>query len=113
MSAATAAAPPADIHADRILILDFGAQYTQLIARRIRESGVYCEIYPWDVADADVQAFKPRGIVLSGGPESVNAATPPRAPDTVFALGCRAHAGCLRGWQIVAMRRVAPCSTFG
>ncbi len=103
MSAATAAAPPADIHADRILILDFGAQYTQLIARRIRESGVYCEIYPWDVADADVQAFKPRGIVLSGGPESVNAATPPRAPDTVFALGVPVLGICY-GMQTMAQQ---------
>ncbi len=76
-----------DIHADRILILDFGAQYTQLIARRVRELGVYCEIHPWDVGDAAVRAFRPRGIILSGGPESVTDATPPRAPPVVFALG--------------------------
>ena len=61
----------ADIHAHRILILDFGAQYTQLIARRVRESGVYCEIHPWDISDAAVRAFAPRGVILSGGPESV------------------------------------------
>ena len=53
--------PHADIHAHRILILDFGAQYTQLIARRVRELGVYCEIHPWDVTDDEVRAFKPRG----------------------------------------------------
>jgi GMP synthase (glutamine-hydrolysing) len=76
----------ADIHAHRILILDFGAQYTQLIARRVRESGVYCEIHPWDITDDAVRAFAPRGVILSGGPESVTAAQPPRAPDAVFAL---------------------------
>lgn len=75
------------LHDDRILILDFGAQYTQLIARRVRESGVYCEIHPWDVTDAEVRAFAPRGVILSGGPESVTAAEPPRSPQAVFDLG--------------------------
>jgi GMP synthase (glutamine-hydrolysing) len=78
---------PPDIHAHRILILDFGAQYTQLIARRVRESGVYCEIHPWDMTDAAVRAFGARGVILSGGPESVTAASPPCAPDAVFELG--------------------------
>ena len=77
----------ADIHADKILILDFGSQYTQLIARRIREIGVYCEIWPWDVHDGDIQAFAPRGIILSGGPESASTVTGPRAPEVVFDLG--------------------------
>ncbi|HEX5788055.1 MAG TPA: glutamine-hydrolyzing GMP synthase, partial [Woeseiaceae bacterium] len=77
----------ADIHAQRLLILDFGGQYTQLIARRVRECGVYSEIHPWDMSDADVRAFAPTGIVLSGGPESVNLADPPRAPQAVFELG--------------------------
>ena len=76
-----------DIHAHRILILDFGAQYTQLIARRVREIGVYCEIHPWDMSDADVEAFGARGVILSGGPESVSDATPPKAPQSVFELG--------------------------
>ena len=68
-----------NIHADRILILDFGSQYTQLIARRVREVGVYCEIYPWDV-DADAVAdFGAKGIILSGGPESVTDSEPPKA----------------------------------
>ena len=49
----------ADIHADRVLIVDFGSQYTQLIARRVRELGVYCEIHPWDMSDAVVHAFAP------------------------------------------------------
>jgi len=75
-----------DIHADRILILDFGAQYTQLIARRVREAKVYCEIYAWDVDDAAIRAFDPKGIILSGGPESVTVGDAPRAPDVVFQL---------------------------
>src|ERR1700743_1968459 len=77
----------ADIRGHRILMLDFGAQYTQLIARRVREVGVYCEIHPWDISDDEVRAFKPRGVILSGGPESVTDAQPPKAPDSVFALG--------------------------
>jgi GMP synthase (glutamine-hydrolysing) A subunit len=76
-----------DIHAHRILILDFGAQYTQLIARRVRESGVYCEIHPWDMSDDDVRAFGARGVILSGGPESVTDLRPPVAPQAVFELG--------------------------
>ncbi len=76
-----------NIHADRILILDFGSQYTQLIARRVREAGVYCEIHPWDVSEQSVRDFAPRGIILSGGPESVIDAEPPRAPQVVFELG--------------------------
>ena len=75
-----------DIHRHRILILDFGSQYTQLIARRVREIGVYCEIYAWDVTDADIRDFNPSGIILSGGPESVTAADSPRAPRIVFEL---------------------------
>ncbi|WP_298610674.1 glutamine-hydrolyzing GMP synthase [uncultured Thiothrix sp.] len=76
-----------DIHSQRILILDFGAQYTQLIARRVREVGVYCEIYPWDVSEAEVAAFGAKGIILSGGPESVTAGDAPFAPANVFTLG--------------------------
>ncbi|MFT4822948.1 MAG: GMP synthase (glutamine-hydrolyzing) [Halioglobus sp.] len=76
-----------DIHAQKILILDFGSQYTQLIARRIREAGVYSEIRAFDVSEADIRAFNPRGIILSGGPESVVAAHSPRAPACVFELG--------------------------
>ena len=76
-----------DIHRDRLLILDFGSQYTQLIARRIREVGVYCEIMPWDTDETDIRAFAPSGIILSGGPESVTATDSPRAPDIVFTLG--------------------------
>jgi GMP synthase (glutamine-hydrolysing) len=75
-----------DIHADRILILDFGSQYTQLIARRIREIGVYSEILPFDVGDDIIRDFGARGIVLSGGPESVGLDDSPRIPQVVFDL---------------------------
>jgi GMP synthase (glutamine-hydrolysing) len=77
---------PRDIHEHRILILDFGSQYTQLIARRIREIGVYCEIWPWDSKASDISHFGPKGIVLSGGPESVHAEDGPQAPPVVFEL---------------------------
>ena len=73
-----------DIHQHRILILDFGSQYTQLIARRIREIGVYCEIWPWDVTEDEIAEFKPRGVILSGGPESATTEEGPKAPSIVF-----------------------------
>ena len=73
-----------NIHDERLLIVDFGSQYTQLIARRVRELGVYCEIHPFDMSDEDVADFAPRGIILSGGPESVTEGSTPRAPDAVF-----------------------------
>jgi GMP synthase (glutamine-hydrolysing) len=76
-----------DIHADRILILDFGSQYTQLIARRVREAGVYCELHAFDMDEAAIREFRPKGIILSGGPESVTVASEVRAPRVVFDLG--------------------------
>ncbi|MGB1922941.1 MAG: glutamine-hydrolyzing GMP synthase, partial [Alcanivorax sp.] len=76
-----------DIHAQRILILDFGSQYTQLIARRVREIGVYCEIRAFDMTAEEIREFAPKGIILSGGPESVTAAETPRAPEAVFEAG--------------------------
>ncbi|HEX7953799.1 MAG TPA: glutamine-hydrolyzing GMP synthase, partial [Burkholderiales bacterium] len=72
---------------DKVLILDFGAQYSQLIARRVREAGVYCELHPFDVSDEFVRGFAPRGIILSGGPASVTESGTPRAPQLVFELG--------------------------
>lgn len=76
-----------DIHSDRILILDFGSQYTQLIARRVREAGVYCEIHHTTIDDQDIKDFKPSGIIISGGPESVTAEDTLVAPDLVFYMG--------------------------
>ena len=91
----------ADIHADRILILDFGSQYTQLIARRVRELGVYCELHPWDMDEADIRAFAPKGIILSGGPESVTAENSPRAAMMVYELGVPVFGICY-GMQTMA-----------
>ena len=71
----------------KILILDFGAQYTQLIARRVRELNTYCEIHPYDVPPSFIAEFAPAGIVLSGGPESVTAGDTPRAPAPVWTAG--------------------------
>ena len=76
-----------DIHTERILILDFGSQYTQLIARRVREAGVYCELYPWDLEPENIRDFAPNGIILSGGPQSVHEESTPKAADVVFELG--------------------------
>ena len=85
----------------RILILDFGSQTTQLIARRIREAGVYSEILPCDVGDEAVREFAPAGIVLSGGPQSVTGRRTPRAPQSVFELG-KPVLGICYGMQTVA-----------
>ncbi len=73
-----------DPHSQKILILDFGAQYTQLIARRVREAGVYCELHSFDTPIEEIRKFNPRGIILSGGPESVTLAETPRAPKEIF-----------------------------
>ena len=77
----------AETFGDHILILDFGSQVTQLIARRVRESGVYCEIMPFNVEPSRIEAFQPKGIILSGGPSSVTWDESPRAPQIVFDLG--------------------------
>jgi GMP synthase (glutamine-hydrolysing) len=78
--------PATNIHADKILILDFGSQYTQLIARRIREIGVYCEIFSCECSADDINNFTPKGIILSGGPETVTSLDTPRAPQCIFDL---------------------------
>lgn len=90
-----------NIHDQRILILDFGSQYTQLIARRIREIGVYCELWSWDVSEEQIREFNPNGIILSGGPESVTLENSPRAPKYVFTAGVPVLGVCY-GMQTMA-----------
>jgi len=92
-----------NIHADRILILDFGSQYTQLIARRVREAGVYCELHSCDMDEAEIRAYNPRGIILSGGPETVTVEGTPRAPQVVFELGVPVLGICY-GMQTMAQQ---------
>jgi len=72
---------------EKILILDFGSQYTQLIARRVREAQVYSELHPWDMSEDEIREFAPSGIILSGGPNSVYEDETPKAPQVVFELG--------------------------
>ncbi|WP_133013132.1 glutamine-hydrolyzing GMP synthase [Marinomonas flavescens] len=90
-----------DIHAHKILILDFGSQYTQLIARRVREIGVFCEVRAFDMDDQEVIDFNPKGIILAGGPESVPEPGSPRAPEAVFTLGVPVFGICY-GMQTMA-----------
>jgi GMP synthase (glutamine-hydrolysing) len=92
-----------DLHTDKILILDFGAQYTQLIARRIREIGVYCEIWAWDHDPAEIAKFAPKGIILSGGPESTLEENSPHAPQQAFDAGVPLLGICY-GMQTMAMQ---------
>ena len=90
-----------DIHAERILILDFGSQYTQLIARRVREAGVYSEVRAWDCPAEEIRDFGPAGIILSGGPESVTVGEGPRASAAVFEVGVPVLGICY-GMQVMA-----------
>ncbi|SMB90260.1 GMP synthase (glutamine-hydrolysing) [Pasteurella testudinis DSM 23072] len=92
-----------NIHQHKILILDFGSQYTQLIARRVREIGVYCELWAWDVSERDIREFNPSGIILSGGPESTTEDNSPRAPEYVFNAGVPVLGICY-GMQTIAMQ---------
>ncbi|BBE51211.1 GMP synthase [glutamine-hydrolyzing] [Ferriphaselus amnicola] len=85
----------------KILILDFGSQFTQLIARRVREANVYCELHAWDMSEADIRAFAPAGIILSGGPNSVYEDETPKAPQVVFDLGVPVFGICY-GMQTMA-----------
>ena len=92
-----------NIHNHKILILDFGSQYTQLIARRVREIGVYCELWAWDVTEQQIREFAPTGIILSGGPESTTEENSPRAPKYVFNAGVPVLGVCY-GMQTMAMQ---------
>lgn len=89
------------VHHERILILDFGSQYSQLIARRVRELGIYCELHAYDMSPQAIAEFAPLGIILSGGPETVTLTDTPRVPDIVFELGCPVLGICY-GMQAMA-----------
>lgn len=101
-----------DTHSDRVLILDFGSQYTQLIARRVRESSVYCEIYPYDIDEELIRSFSPKAIILSGGPESVTELNGVRAPAMVFDLGIPILGICY-GMQTMAEQLGGKVKTSG
>lgn len=92
-----------NIHQHCILILDFGSQYSQLLARRVRELGVYCELWAWDVSEQQIREFSPLGIILSGSPESTIAQHSPRAPEWVFNAGIPVLGVCY-GMQTMALQ---------
>jgi len=92
-----------DPHAQRLLILDFGSQYSQLIARRVRETGVYCELHPFDMPEAEIRKFAPRGVILSGGPETVTLQETPRLQPAVLDLGVPVLGICY-GMQTLAVQ---------
>ncbi len=92
-----------NIHTQRLLILDFGSQYAQLIARRVRDAGVYCELLPCDVDAKDIEQFAPDGIIVSGGPETVTDMSTHRVPTIVFELGCPVLGICY-GMQAMAQQ---------
>ena len=90
-----------DLNSEKVLILDFGSQYTQLIARRVRELNVYCEIHPYDIAENEISKFNPKAIILSGGPESVTELKGQRAPEVIFNIGVPLLGICY-GMQTIA-----------
>src|SRR6186713_1395367 len=100
--AASPMSPRTDIHSSRILILDFGSQYTQLIARRVREQGVYCEIHPFDLSTEAIVAKNPRGVILSGGPSSVSEVGAPRVEADFYDRVEVPILGICYGMQLVA-----------
>ena len=96
-----------NIHHHKILILDFGSQYTQLIARRVREIGVYCELAPYDVNIHFIKNFNPSGIILSGGPDTVSEVASSKAPQIVFELDVPILGICY-GMQTMAVQIQLP-----
>ena len=107
----------ADIHSERILVLDFGSQYAQLIARRVREAGCFCEIYACDATEEQIREFRPRGVILSGGPETTTDDAHPPVPDAVLDLDVPVLGICY-GMQALARRYGAEvhagrCREFG
>src|SRR3546814_20923105 len=92
---------------ESILIIDFGSQVTQLIARRVRESGVYSEIVPFSAAEAALERMKPKGVILPGAPASVPASGSPRAPQLIFDTGLPTP-GLSYGLQVVLQHRGGP-----
>src|SRR5690606_16893577 len=106
-----------NIHEQKILILDFGSQYTQLIARRVRELGVYCEIWDYAVTQQEIEDFAPRGVIFSGGPETATLADSPRAPEFLL-QGDLPLLGICYGMQTMAEQmggkvEPSPASEFG
>jgi GMP synthase (glutamine-hydrolysing) len=99
----TALAEHKDAHAERILVVDYGGQYTQLIARRVREVGVYSEILPWDASPEAIAEFAPKGIILSGGPESVHEVGSPQISDALLDAGAPVLGICY-GMQALAAK---------
>src|SRR5688572_26678157 len=93
------------LHHELILILDFGSQYTQLIARRVREQGVYCEIHPFNIAVDDIVAKQPKGVILSGGPSSVTDEGAPRLTEEFYTRVSAPVLGICYGMQLVAVDR--------
>lgn len=106
----TTAANVPTIKEDRILILDFGSQYSQLIARRVRDSGVFCEMFPYDIDTQRIIDFGAKGVILSGGPESVHADDSPRINDAVFDLGVPVlvSATVCKRWQSASADKFMP-----
>jgi GMP synthase (glutamine-hydrolysing) len=102
-AAVSAAHRDTGLNVERILVIDFGGQYTQLIARRVREVGVYSEILPWDASAEQIAAFAPKGIILSGGPESVGAEGSPQINDALIAAGAPVLGICY-GMQALAAK---------
>ncbi len=102
---------------ERIIVLDFGGQYNQLIARRVRESGVYCEVHPYSLGMERIRAMNPKGIILTGGPDSVCGTDSPKCPAELFRMGIPILGICygsqLMAYQLGGSVETAPVSEYG